>query len=121
MMKSQTGQKELNKILQQSQETVEGESNIYGGHAGCTATTVFITPNEIYCANAGDSRTVLSRDNGIAMDLSVDHKPDDPQEKARIEGASGFVEENRVNGQLGLSRALGDFDFKKNIMLKPEM
>ena len=55
------------------------------------------------------------------MDLSVDHKPDDPLERQRIEAANGFVEEGRVNGQLGLSRALGDFEFKKNIMLKPEL
>ena len=29
--------------------------------AGCTATTLLITPTEMYCANSGDSRTVLSR------------------------------------------------------------
>lgn len=29
-------------------------------YAGCTATVVLITPDEIYCCNAGDSRTVLS-------------------------------------------------------------
>ena len=29
--------------------------------SGCTATVALITPNEIYCANAGDSRTVLSK------------------------------------------------------------
>ena len=32
-------------------------------YAGCTATTVLITPTEIYCANAGDSRTVVSKNN----------------------------------------------------------
>jgi protein phosphatase 2C family protein 2/3 len=27
---------------------------------GCTATTILITDTEIFCANAGDSRTVAS-------------------------------------------------------------
>jgi serine/threonine protein phosphatase PrpC len=52
-------------------------------YAGCTATVVLITPNEILCANAGDSRTVLSK-NGSAVALSVDHKPDDKEELSRI-------------------------------------
>ena len=45
--------------------------------AGCTATCILITKNEIYCANAGDSRSVLSR-KGKARALSEDHKPDGP-------------------------------------------
>jgi len=51
---------------------------------------------------------------GVAKNLSVDHKPVDPKERARIEGAGGFVEFNRVNGNLALSRAMGDFVFKMN-------
>lgn len=59
--------------------------------AGCTSTVVLITRNEVYCANAGDSRTVLAS-RGTAKDLSVDHKPDDPQELSRIENSGNFVE-----------------------------
>lgn len=83
---------------------------------GCTATVVLITKNSIYCANAGDSRTVLARSskqNGVEP-LSEDHKPDNREEKTRIEAAGGFVEENRVNGSLNLSRSIGDFDYKSN-------
>lgn len=87
--------------------------------AGCTATVVLLTPNEIYCANSGDSRTVMSK-NKKAVDLSVDHKPNDPEEKRRIMAAQGFVEDNRVNGMLALSRALGDFEYKSNSLLKPK-
>jgi serine/threonine protein phosphatase PrpC len=49
--------------------------------------------------------------------MSVDHKPDLAAEKARIERAGGFVEENRVKGILNLSRSLGDLEYKldKNI------
>ena len=72
-----------------------------------------ITDTEIYCANSGDSRCVLSS-NGKAIELSVDHKPDLPTEKERIERAGGFVEDNRVKGVLNLSRSLGDLEYKQD-------
>ena len=72
-----------------------------------------ITESEIYVANSGDSRCVLS-DNGKAIELSIDHKPDLSTEKARIEKAGGFVEDNRVKGVLNLSRSLGDLEYKQD-------
>lgn len=41
-------------------------------------------------------------------------------EKARINAAGGFVDFGRVNGNLALSRAIGDFEFKKSVELSPE-
>ena len=79
--------------------------------AGCTATVVLVTPMELYCANAGDSRSVMC-EKGYAVDLSKDHKPDLPEERNRIHKAGGEVLEGRVNGMLALSRAIGDFDYK---------
>lgn len=87
--------------------------------SGCTATTAIITNNRIYCANAGDSRTVLGV-KGIAKPLSFDHKPQNEGERARICAAGGFVEAGRVNGNLALSRAIGDFEFKRSASLPPE-
>ena len=66
---------------------------------------------EIYCANAGDSRTVMC-EKGNAVDLSKDHKPELPEERSRIIKAGGEVVDGRVNGMLALSRAFGDFDYK---------
>jgi serine/threonine protein phosphatase PrpC len=40
--------------------------------------------------------------------MSVDHKPDDELELKRIKSAGGTVIDGRVNGNLNLSRALGD-------------
>jgi protein phosphatase 2C family protein 2/3 len=51
---------------------------------------------------------------GRVQNLSYDHKPNNEQEARRIVAAGGWVEFNRVNGNLALSRALGDFVFKKN-------
>lgn len=88
--------------------------------SGCTAVAALITEDgKIYVANAGDSRSVLSL-QGTAKPLSFDHKPQNETEMQRIKAAGGYIEYGRVNGNLALSRALGDFDFKKNYSLGPE-
>ena len=70
-----------------------------GSYAGCTANVSLIYKNTLYTANAGDSRTVLCRSDQ-PYDMSVDHKPDNPIEKSRIEKAGGFVTDGRVNGMI---------------------
>lgn len=71
-------------------------------------------------ANAGDSRCVLCRD-GQAIELSLDHKPEDAPEMERIVKAGGEVtSDGRVNGGLNLSRALGDHAYKQNMVLPPQ-
>lgn len=61
---------------------------------------------------------MLSR-NGQANPLSVDHKPALEVEKRRILKAGGHVLHYRVNGDLAVSRAFGDFSFKQNDQLSP--
>ncbi len=65
----------------------------------------------VWVANAGDSRCILSR-GGKAEALSDDHKPDRADESMRIRRAGGFVHERRVMGELAVSRAFGDPDYK---------
>uniref|UniRef100_A0A7S3LGA8 protein-serine/threonine phosphatase n=1 Tax=Amphora coffeiformis TaxID=265554 RepID=A0A7S3LGA8_9STRA len=91
---------------------VEGPSLEEEGDSGTTACVVVITPEYIVCANAGDSRAVLCRDNRHAVALSHDHKPDNPDEDRRIRLGGGFVAGGRVEGDLAVSRGLGDFRFK---------
>ncbi|KAM5436513.1 Protein phosphatase 2C 2 [Microsporum ferrugineum] len=87
--------------------------------SGCTASVAIISRDKIRVANAGDSRSVLGV-KGRAKPLSFDHKPQNAGEKARISAAGGFVDFGRVNGNLALSRALGDFEFKRAADLTPE-
>ncbi|KAH7358933.1 protein phosphatase 2C [Plectosphaerella cucumerina] len=87
--------------------------------SGCTACVGLINDEKIYIANAGDSRSVLGI-KGRAKPLSQDHKPQLEAEKSRITAAGGFVDFGRVNGNLALSRAIGDFEFKKSAELAPE-
>lgn len=59
-------------------------------------------------ANAGDCRAVLSR-LGMAIEMSKDHRPCCLKERKRIESLGGYVDDGYLNGQLGVTRALGDW------------
>ncbi|KXS21903.1 PP2C-domain-containing protein [Gonapodya prolifera JEL478] len=84
------------------------------GGAGCTAIAVLITPDgDIFVGNAGDCRAVISV-GGTAVALSTDHKPTVPAEAERILKSGGRIEDDRVEGDLAVSRALGDFEYKPN-------
>jgi protein phosphatase 1B len=80
--------------------------------SGSTAICALICPEFIYLANCGDSRGLISAKEAIAV-ATLDHKPVNPLEKERIQNAGGSVMIQRVNGSLAVSRALGDFEYKR--------
>lgn len=84
-----------------------------GQNSGSTAIVAIIINNtHLYSVNTGDSRMVVSF-AGTAKNMSFDHKPNHIGELIRINDAGGMVTYNRVSGVLALSRAFGDFKFKK--------
>lgn len=112
---------------------------------GSTAVAVWVVSEDrldeeprrtVIAANVGDSRAVMCR-NGAALDLTVDHKPNTDSEKARVEALGGkvvwcgMVDEDgipvpnagiyRVNGNLALSRAIGDRSERPAVTSKPDM
>ncbi|KAL8444773.1 hypothetical protein Emed_006088 [Eimeria media] len=90
--------------------------------SGATSVVVIVVrgPSPVLIiANAGDSRGVISR-AGVAFPLSHDHKPMNPGERARIAAAGGCVTNGRVDGNLNLSRSLGDLYYKSDVFIPPE-
>lgn len=93
-------------------------------HAGCTAVCAVINGTTLTVANAGDSRVVLGRAEGVTEPMSYDHKPMHETEMKRITEAGGFVNQfGRVNGNLNLSRSIGDLKYKQvpNILPSAQM
>ncbi|CAE7451291.1 PTC1 [Symbiodinium sp. CCMP2592] len=85
--------------------------------SGCTACCCLlqeeINGRVIYTAHLGDSRAVLAR-SGMAtrMTSMTDHKATDLLEAKRVIEAGGHIINDRVNGMLAMTRALGDHVLK---------
>lgn len=91
--------------------------------AGSTASTAILVGDRLLVANVGDSRAVICR-GGEAIAVSRDHKPDQSDERQRIEDAGGFVMWAgtwRVGGVLAVSRAFGDKLLKQYVVADPEI
>jgi protein phosphatase 2C family protein 2/3 len=99
--------------------------------SGTTCVAMYIFGFTYYIAHVGDSRAVVARRNGgsshlLAVDLTVDHKPDARTEKARIEACGGFVgspDEEGLSSRvyldkectkvgIAVARSIGDFVVK---------
>ncbi|CEO97650.1 unnamed protein product (mitochondrion) [Plasmodiophora brassicae] len=76
----------------------------------CVVATIRTGPR-LYIANLGDCRAICSVNNMSKM-LTRDHKATDPQEKARVVEAGGFVRSNRMFGLMSVTRSIGDFEYK---------
>merc|ERR1719326_2193157 len=89
--------------------------------SGCTACVCLLQEERhgrvIYTAHLGDSRAVMAR-GGQATRLTsmTDHKATDPLEAKRVIEAGGHIENDRVNGMLAMTRALGDFILKMPVL-----
>eukprot|EP00615_Pteridomonas_danica_P000959 CAMPEP_0114345648 /NCGR_PEP_ID=MMETSP0101-20121206/12416_1 /TAXON_ID=38822 ORGANISM="Pteridomonas danica, Strain PT" /NCGR_SAMPLE_ID=MMETSP0101 /ASSEMBLY_ACC=CAM_ASM_000211 /LENGTH=546 /DNA_ID=CAMNT_0001481779 /DNA_START=23 /DNA_END=1663 /DNA_ORIENTATION=+ len=109
----------------QTDEEFLNNDTLANSKSGCTACLVmFDGQDQLYAGNLGDCRAVLCREGGIPQELTFDCRADRPDEIARIITSGGFVNNKRVNGQLAVSRALGDHDYKRPkglVTCSPEM
>lgn len=99
---------------------------------GSTATTVVEFPQNIVIAHVGDSRIVAccsshvadSANQKLSIQLTVDHTPHDPEEELGIIKRGGWIDKVsktfRVNGQLAVTRSLGDAQFEDVISPDPD-
>jgi len=91
-------------------------------HHGCTAVTCLLVGKgenrQLFTANVGDARAVLCRD-GKAIRLTEEHKASEPVEAKRITDSGGFIIHGRVNGQIIITRSLGDHLMKEFILGLP--
>jgi len=109
------------------------ESNTAVG--GSTAVGCLMAPKHLFYINLGDSRAfhvrseprgeVDRRSKTTVNYTTTDQKPGDTVEKTRINKAGaevfalGGVGPERIEGELAVSRAFGDFSYKQNVQLTP--
>jgi Serine/threonine protein phosphatase len=89
--------------------------------SGAAAATFYIRREKFLAANVGDVRVVIGTAQGARV-LTFDHKPHLPEERARIEALGGQVvysDVPRVQGELAISRALGDAYLKPYVTAEP--
>ncbi|CAL4955360.1 unnamed protein product [Urochloa decumbens] len=102
-------------------QAAEGDTKPYA--EGSSAVVAVLEPSRIVVAHCGDSRAVLCR-GGVPVPLSTEHKPERPDELARIESAGGQIlywHGPRVLGVLSMSRSIGDYFLKPSMSAEPEV
>jgi protein phosphatase 2C family protein 2/3 len=103
-------------VLLDSFKACEDEWNEIGERdeefSGSCALACMVWGYDVVLAHAGDCRAV-ARVGKKTIQLTQDHRPSDPIEKARIIGAGGIIKGGRVMGVLAPSRGFGDLDVKR--------
>jgi len=90
-------------------------------HVGSTVVFCLMHPDAIWFANAGDSMSMIGLVDGSCMVMSQEHKVE--LEKERIIADGGFITNfdgtSRVNGNLNVSRGIGDGELKRWVTCNP--
>jgi len=106
---------EVYNFLQNNLKVKHPKAVEYCGSTACVGLNCYDEKNRnsLWLINVGDSRAVLCNKNGEAVQLTVDHKPNEPTEKERIEQLGGKITYDGSDWRvktLSLSRAFGDLD-----------
>ena len=114
----------LMQILEASKKEkgqIEEEPEVSMDTVGCTANVIYFDreTNKLFVVNAGDSRCTMGR-AGQTIEMSKDHKPEDQIEIDRIYKAGSVITDGRVDGNLNLTRSLGDMKYKQKEDMTPE-
>jgi serine/threonine protein phosphatase PrpC len=80
--------------------------------SGCCSLVALKVGQSIVFANAGDCRALLIFKDKTFRNLIEEHRPTTESEIKRIHSAGLSVESHRVNGELAVSRSIGDFRYK---------
>lgn len=110
-------------LLREAYMAVDRRAVAESKESGTTAAGIYFLGDRFLCANAGDTRVVIGISRGVNV-LTLDHKPDLPEELRRIEGKGGFVIPlgvPRVQGILAVSRAIGDAALKPYVIAEPRI
>ena len=59
--------------------------------SGSTCIILFKIGNDLICSNVGDSRAIMTKENNEIIELSKDQKPENENEKKRIESMGGII------------------------------
>ena len=90
----------------------------------CCITIHCLEEGFLWIINVGDSRAVLLNENGIAIPLSKDHKPNSPEDRIRIKNLGGKIVYDGVDWRiknLSLSRAFGDIECTPYVTHLPQI
>jgi len=87
---------------------------------GSTALCSFLYNDQLHVANLGDSQAVLFKEDGY-IELSNLHDFTNESERANVEQKGGTVLNNRLQGELAISRSIGDINFKRYMSSEPEI
>ena len=128
-LKDETASKYFIKVYELVQDKLKNDHPRGVVHCGSTACVGIQykdadNQDKIWILNVGDSRVIKCNKDNIAEQLSLDHKPNNPEEKKRIEQLGGSIEYDgsdwRISG-LSLSRAFGDLDCKPYVTHLPQV
>uniref|UniRef100_M4BZT5 PPM-type phosphatase domain-containing protein n=1 Tax=Hyaloperonospora arabidopsidis (strain Emoy2) TaxID=559515 RepID=M4BZT5_HYAAE len=105
---------------------------------GSTLLVAIVRDGLLHVGNVGDSRAIVVTRYGEAIPMSIDQKPSRKDERKRLKAKGAFItgkpsfmykmwplknflDVPRVNGQLAVSRSIGDVSLKAFITCDPEV
>ena len=118
----------LKRAFRHAERDISKNPDIDANFSGTTCVMVFQIGEKLICANVGDSRAIIvkgANDNDLKIKpLSIDQKPDDPEESKRIVETGGEISQYEEDGEksgpfrvwkkgevypgIAMSRSIGD-------------